>query len=84
MPTLSEQYRHRLGRSAPPAEVRSWERSLQVLSADLVEAGLDEVEVLVEHQLPLTSKRADVVLRGPPAHANPVVCRGRAQAVVAR
>jgi len=64
VPTVSEQYRHRLGRSAPPAEVRSWERSLQVLSADLVEAGLDDVEVLVEHQLPLTSKRADVVLCG--------------------
>jgi uncharacterized protein len=64
VPTLSEQYRHRIGRSAPPAEVRSWERSLQVLSADLVEAGLDQVEALVEYQLPLTSKRADVVLCG--------------------
>ncbi|CAN5206618.1 DUF2075 domain-containing protein [soil metagenome] len=64
VPTVSEQCRHRLGRSAPPAEVRSWERSLQVLSADLGEAGLDDVEVLVEHQLPLTSKRADVVLCG--------------------
>ncbi|MGH3354552.1 MAG: ATP-binding protein, partial [Nocardioidaceae bacterium] len=64
MPTLSEQYRHHIGRSAPPAEVRSWERSLQVLSADLVEAGLGQVEALVEYQLPLTSKRADVVLCG--------------------
>ena len=64
VPTLSEQYRHRLGRSAPPAEMRSWERSLDVLSADLVEAGLSDVEALVEYQLPLTSKRADVVLCG--------------------
>jgi len=61
---LTEQYRHELGRSAPPSEVRSWERSLQVLSADLVEAGLSSVEALVEYQLPLTSKRADVVLCG--------------------
>lgn len=64
VPTLSEQYRHRLGRSAAPAEIRSWERSLQVLSADLLEAGLGNVEALVEYQLPLTSKRADVVLCG--------------------
>jgi hypothetical protein len=64
VPSLSEQYRHQLGRAAPPAEVRSWERSLQVLSADLVEAGLGHVEMLVEYQLPLTSKRADAVLCG--------------------
>ena len=64
VPMLSEQYRHQLGRSAPPAEIRSWERSLDVLSQDLVEAGLPDVEVLVECQLPLTSKRADVVICG--------------------
>jgi hypothetical protein len=64
VPTLTEQHRHRLGRSAPPAEIRSWERSLDVLSADLIEAGLGNVEALVEYQLPLTSKRADVILCG--------------------
>ncbi|KAA1420688.1 DUF2075 domain-containing protein [Mumia zhuanghuii] len=64
VPTLVEQYRHQLGRSAPPAEVRSWERSLAVLATDLADAGLDQVEALVEYQLPLTSKRADVVLCG--------------------
>ena len=37
--------------------------------SDLVDAGLGEVEMLVEYQLPLTSKRADVVLAGVrPAH----------------
>ena len=46
------------------AERRSWERSLPVLAADLVEAGLSQVEMLIEYQLPLTSKRADVVLAG--------------------
>jgi hypothetical protein len=64
MPTLLEQYRHQLSRSPAPAEARSWERSPHVLSADLIQAGLDEVEVLVKYQLPLTSKRADVVLCG--------------------
>jgi uncharacterized protein len=61
---LTEQFRHRLGRSPAPAEARSWERSLAVLAADLVEADLGGVEALVEYQLPLTSKRVDVILCG--------------------
>ncbi|MCW2778054.1 MAG: binding protein, partial [Frankiales bacterium] len=61
---LVEQYGYQIGQRPSPGEVRAWERSLHVLSADLVQAGLDDVEVLVEHQLPLTSKRADVVLCG--------------------
>ena len=44
--------------------MKSWERSLEVLATDLVEAGLSQVEALVEYQLPLTSKRVDVVLCG--------------------
>ncbi|HIT75832.1 MAG TPA: DUF2075 domain-containing protein [Candidatus Avipropionibacterium avicola] len=64
VPVLTEQYRYKLGRSAPAAEVRSWERSLTVLSTELAEAGLEAVEMLIEYQLPLTSKRADVVLCG--------------------
>ncbi len=68
LPVLSEQYAHRLGRAAPAAEIRSWERSLEVLSGDLIDAGLSSVEALVEYQLPLTSKRADVVLCGVHPH----------------
>lgn len=64
IPLLCEQYRFSLGSSAPPAEVRSWERSLQVLASDLHDAGLDGVEVLIEYRLPLCSKRADVILCG--------------------
>ncbi|MEU2666806.1 DUF2075 domain-containing protein [Micromonospora sp. NPDC007220] len=47
-----------------PSERRSWSRSLLVLGQDLADAGLGQVEVLVEYQLPLTSKRVDVVLAG--------------------
>lgn len=64
VPTLVEQYRHRLSHQPAAPEIRSWERSLHTLSADLVQAGLDDVEVLLEYQLPLTSKRADAVLCG--------------------
>jgi hypothetical protein len=52
------------GSGVSPGERNSWSRSLMVLGRDLVDAGLDRVEVIVEYKLPLTSKRADVVLAG--------------------
>lgn len=45
-------------------ERRSWRRSLPILARDLADAGLQDVEVLLEYRLPLSSKRADVVLAG--------------------
>ena len=56
-PSLTEQMLYHTGRRPSPAEIVSWERSLPVLAQDLIDAGLDNVEVLVEHHLPLTSKR---------------------------
>ncbi|MEW2475981.1 DUF2075 domain-containing protein [Micromonospora gifhornensis] len=47
-----------------PAERRSWAHSLPVLAQDLTDAGLGQIEVLVEYQLPLTSRRIDAVLAG--------------------
>ncbi len=64
MDALRESFVHGVGHHPAPAEVRSWERSLPVLLDDLLDAGLDQVEVLLEYRLPLTSKRADVVLCG--------------------
>ena len=61
---IAEQMTIRTGRQPSPGERRSWERSIPVLCADLVSAGLSDVEMLLEYQLPLTSKRADVVLVG--------------------
>lgn len=52
------------GHGVSPAERRSWSRSLTILAQDLADAGLDDVEVLVEYQLPLTSRRVDVILAG--------------------
>ncbi|MEO6145192.1 MAG: DUF2075 domain-containing protein [Dermatophilaceae bacterium] len=54
----------RTGRRPSASEYRSWERSIPALRADLMSAGLSDVEMLFEYQLPLTSKRADVVLAG--------------------
>lgn len=52
------------GRFPSDGEQRSWRSSLPVLANDLIDAGLRNVEVLVEYQLPLTSKRVDAVLAG--------------------
>jgi hypothetical protein len=61
---IAEQMGHQTGQRASPAEQQSWARSLPVLANDLIQAGLDQVEVLVEVRLPLSSKRIDVVLAG--------------------
>jgi uncharacterized protein len=61
---IADQMTIRTGRRPSPGERRSWERSIPALCADLVSAGLSDVEMLFEYQLPLTSKRADVVLVG--------------------
>src|SRR3712207_515595 len=55
---------HQMNRSASASEARSWHASLAALAADLELANLGDVEVLVEFQLPLSSKRVDVVLAG--------------------
>lgn len=52
------------GTAVGHGEAASWRGSLPVLTRDLADAGLDRVEVLLEHRLPLSSKRTDVVLAG--------------------
>ncbi|MFD9053121.1 DNA/RNA helicase domain-containing protein [Streptomyces zaomyceticus] len=61
---LIENFRHKHSHQPGSSEVRSWERSLPALTHALVEAGLGDVEVMVEYGLPLTSKRADAILAG--------------------
>ncbi len=61
---------HRYNRTTSEAERRSWDASLAALAADLEQADLGGVEVLVEYQLPLSSKRVDVVLAGQHPHRN--------------
>ncbi|MGN6330721.1 MAG: DNA/RNA helicase domain-containing protein [Motilibacteraceae bacterium] len=61
---LVEQMLHRHARRPAPGEVKSWDRSVPILVQELLEAGLGSVEVMLEHQLPLTSKRIDALLAG--------------------
>lgn len=61
---LTEQFVHMHGYRPGASEMRSWERSIPALTAALTDAGLGDVEVLLEYALPLNSKRADAVLAG--------------------
>jgi hypothetical protein len=61
---LEEQFLFSMGHRPSAGEVRSWSASLPVLAQDLCDAGLQQVEVLVEHRLPLSSKRIDAVVAG--------------------
>ncbi|MCY0957629.1 DUF2075 domain-containing protein [Streptomyces sp. H27-H5] len=61
---LTENFTHTHGCRPGPSEVRSWERSIPALTNALLDAGLGQVEVLLEYSLPLTSKRADAILAG--------------------
>ena len=48
----------------PPSEYRSWRESLRALSQVFTEANLDDHGVILEYQLPLTSKRLDCLITG--------------------
>lgn len=61
---LTDQFAHMHGYAPGTSEARSWERSIPVLAAALNDAGLGDVEVMLEYALPLNSKRADAVLAG--------------------
>lgn len=61
---LTEQFVHMHGYRPGAAELRSWERSIPALMAALNDAGLGDVEVMLEYALPLNSKRADAILAG--------------------
>ncbi|MFF6977164.1 DNA/RNA helicase domain-containing protein [Streptomyces sp. NPDC008343] len=61
---LTEQFTRAHGYRPSMAEARSWDRSIPALIDALLDAGLGQVEVLLEFGLPLTSKRADAVLAG--------------------
>lgn len=71
---MAKSFFHEVGHRPSAGERGSWASSLDVLTGDLVDAGLGDVEVMLEHRLPLTSKRADVILCGVhPRSAKPQV-----------
>lgn len=61
---LTDRFVHVHGYRPNASEANSWRQSLPRLLDVLLEAGLGDVHVFFEYQLPLTSKRADAVLAG--------------------
>ncbi|MFE0349480.1 SAV_2336 N-terminal domain-related protein [Streptomyces griseoluteus] len=61
---LSDRYVRAFGRRPTASQARAWERGLPALAGCLIDAGLSEVEMLVEFALPMNSRRVDVILSG--------------------
>ena len=66
---LARQAEIRFNARTGRGELTSWRNSLPVFLADVCEAGLEHVEVLLEHRLPLSPKRVDVVLCAVSTHS---------------
>jgi uncharacterized protein len=58
-----------------PQEIRSWQNSLLQMAVTLQVGGMDDQGVLLEYQLPLSSRRLDVMVTGENAegHAQSVI-----------
>ena len=61
---LSEQMSFQIGNFPNESEKKSWTNSLSELSHVLTQSGLGQLSVLLEYQLPYSSKRIDAVLVG--------------------
>ncbi|MEU0804442.1 DUF2075 domain-containing protein [Streptomyces sp. NPDC005970] len=61
---LTDRFIHVHGYTPSQSERRSWEHSIPALVNAVMDAGLGEVEVMLEYTLPLTSQRADAILAG--------------------
>lgn len=61
---LADQARFQFNSATGVGEVRSWRNSLPAILRDVRDAGLGHVEVLIEHRLPYSAKRVDVILCG--------------------
>ena len=66
---LSEAYERAFRHAPPRSEVQSWQNSLRSMSWVLEKADLTDHGILLEHQLPMTSKRLDCMITGRDAEA---------------
>ena len=70
---LKTNFEDYFGYPPSPGEKKSWQNSLRALAMVLVRAGLTEQGVLLEYQLPMTSKRADCIICGYDQGGKPAV-----------
>jgi uncharacterized protein len=61
---LRQSFRAHFGFEPPDSEFRSWRESLRAMSQVVAEAKLDDHGVILEYQLPLSSKRLDCLFTG--------------------
>ncbi|HEX4825832.1 MAG TPA: DUF2075 domain-containing protein [Candidatus Polarisedimenticolaceae bacterium] len=61
---LKDAYFREFRHNPPPSEVNSWQNSLRAMSQVVDLAGLHDHGVLLEYQLPMTSKRLDCMVCG--------------------
>lgn len=68
---LRENFFSAYGYQVPQSEVRSWQNSLRQMSSVLQHADLKDQGILLEYQLPLSSKRLDCLVTGRDADQDP-------------
>ncbi|MDP1694488.1 MAG: hypothetical protein Q8L34_03025, partial [Candidatus Woesearchaeota archaeon] len=61
---ISRKYEEHYGRSVNPSEFNSWNVSLNFMKNALDFSGLHENRIIVEYELPYSSRRIDVLLFG--------------------
>lgn len=71
---IENQMLFQLGSAPSPSEKRSWKNSLAEISEIFVECGLGDLSLLIEYQLPYSSKRIDLIAIGSdPKKSNPAI-----------
>jgi len=68
---LSEAFATHYRYAPPPSEVVSWRNSLRAMSDVIRQGELQRTGIVVEYQLPLTSRRLDCMVVGRNAHGDP-------------
>jgi len=61
---LWEAFRYSYRRDPGPSEVNSWPNSLRAISGAFGTGGLTDNSVILEYELPLSSKRLDCMILG--------------------
>ncbi|MGW3563319.1 DNA/RNA helicase domain-containing protein [Streptomyces sp. NPDC000941] len=78
----AERYAGSYGRLPGEAEQRSWSRSWPALLRILSAAELGDLHLLLEYELPGTSKRVDALLLGHQAAGHPAAAKGLTSVVI--
>jgi len=71
IPQLKDAYSRKILNRPSDSEVRSWERSLAAVASETQAVGVPDAGIIVEHMLPLSSKRLDVMLFGTAGNGEP-------------